>query len=561
MYSKYIKNIKNEYRVLGTLGTTGRTLLIEQIKSFKQYVAKLNDEIKTDKDQEAFLNEITFGVNEQYPELMHINALNFKDFNDENHPTIITNFMEKGSLENNFHILEKKQKYIILLSIANCLNFLHKNKVMHLNLHPNNILLDPQYYPRITDYYGYKTHKLSEKIDNKIGLSLYIAPEVISDKKFGPKADVYSYGIIAFEIITNDRSFTDIAKKYENFDDIPKNILPNLLLIKNENLRNIIMKCLSTDPKDRPSFDEILESLGDDLIKDDMGVETRDIESYYNFQCLEKATKGDPDAMNRIGCMRDYAKAKLDQILFFYDGAIEKGNNKAMFNKSSMLYFGRNCEKNIDEALELMKMAIENHNSYAMLNFGCMNFYGVHVPRDTEEGLYYLKAAVKNKNPHAMKELGEIYLFGYSVPKNVTKGIQLLEQAADMKVVSALITLAKTYRDGDDVPKNIDEAIRLLKRAIKIYSNEAKCVLADIYAYEDSVKNEKEALRLLDEAIKDNCPEADYRKQNLLNHKRSPYLDSNFIYVTYVDFFDGLNIDKPKRHHIACLKKSDFQQG
>lgn len=157
MYSKYIKNIKNEYSIIRPLGPTGNTVLVEHIESHKKRVAKIYDEWEADEEQQSFLNEIGFRVSEKYPELIAIKALNFKDFNDENRPTIIIDYMEDGSLEDKFLVLETNQKIIILYSIANCLSFLHSNKISHLNLHPRNILLDPSNFPRITDYYGYKT--------------------------------------------------------------------------------------------------------------------------------------------------------------------------------------------------------------------------------------------------------------------------------------------------------------------------------------------------------------------------------------------------------------------
>lgn len=395
-------------------------------------------------------------------------------------------------------------------------------------------------------------------IDKRIGLSLYMAPEVIYEKKFGPKADIYSFGIIAYEILTNDKSFTDIANNYESFDAVPRNIFPNLSLITNDNLRDMVMKCLSSDPNKRPTTEEIISILDDKKIQKDIGVTFKDFQKYFTFQCLEKAKKNDPEALNRLGCIRDYSKANKDETLHFYDEAIKLGNPRAMFNKSSMLYFGRNCSKDIDEAIKLMKMAVDHNNSNAMTNYGCLLFYGLNVPRDTEDGLYYLNSAKKQNNPFAFLNLGRIYLNGYSVPQNVGRGIQLIEQAANMENTDALVELARIYRRGTYVQKNLDEAIRLLKKAVELYSNEARCLLAEIYVNEESVKNEKEALRLLDEAIEDGCPEA-YRKKDYLERNiKFKDEDGDLIDVCYIDFFDGLPIEKPKNHHIAYLKKKDF---
>ena len=59
MFSKYIRNIKNEFNIIRNLGVTGNTLLVEHKLSHKEFVAKICDELETDEDQQSFLNEMS----------------------------------------------------------------------------------------------------------------------------------------------------------------------------------------------------------------------------------------------------------------------------------------------------------------------------------------------------------------------------------------------------------------------------------------------------------------------------------------------------------------------
>lgn len=169
-----------------------------------------------------------------------------KDFNGNDNPVIWTEyFPESLDKKLNAHYnFSNSEKYFLILGISYGTQFLHLNKIKHLNLKPSNILLDSKNFPRFSDWCNFKIDKFIDNINNNIGLSPYMAPELIKDRHYSLKSDVYSFGLIAFEILTGDKSFTDLHKKFNSFDEIPKGIKPDLSLIQYEPFQNLIMKCL-----------------------------------------------------------------------------------------------------------------------------------------------------------------------------------------------------------------------------------------------------------------------------------------------------------------------------
>ena len=193
-------------------------------------------------------------------------------------PYLVLNYFENRNL---FYYMEKKKDgfdeiyaKIIFKKILEGIQFCHKNNICHLDIKTENILLDSDFNPIIIDF-GLSTESKdsSIKINGVRGTLRYLAPEMISEKKLlilnGVKADIYSLGILLFNLITGKYCFTFanyadnlykyiIEKNYELFWTAVKNNKTNKIL--SDEFKKLYVKMVAKNPNERPSIEDILNT-------------------------------------------------------------------------------------------------------------------------------------------------------------------------------------------------------------------------------------------------------------------------------------------------------------
>lgn len=113
--------------------------------------------------------------------------------------------------------LEWNTRYGIIKGICSGLHFLHEEcRIVHLDLKPQNILLDATMIPKIADFglsrlFGEKKSRTDTV--NRAGTHGYMAPEYINQGLISKKADIFSLGVIIMEIITGRRDYPDVQQE------------------------------------------------------------------------------------------------------------------------------------------------------------------------------------------------------------------------------------------------------------------------------------------------------------------------------------------------------------
>ncbi|RIB27561.1 kinase-like domain-containing protein, partial [Gigaspora rosea] len=153
------------------------------------------------------------------------------------------------------------EKLRLLRTIANGLYSLHSIfKLIHRDFHSGNILIDGTGEPTIADLGLSKPMNASSDKNAIYGVIPYVAPEVLKGGKFTKKSDIYSFGMIIWEVINGCRPFSD--RKHDEYlildildglrPKIPSNILQELIELMN--------KCWHSDPLKRLyKYDDIVE--------------------------------------------------------------------------------------------------------------------------------------------------------------------------------------------------------------------------------------------------------------------------------------------------------------
>ncbi|XP_062229163.1 putative receptor protein kinase ZmPK1 [Phragmites australis] len=151
--------------------------------------------------------------------IYHMNLVRIWGFcSDGPHRMLVSEFVENGSLDKILFctdgspiLLEWKQRFKIALGVAKGLAYLHHEClewVIHCDVKPENILLDKNLEPKITDFGLAKLLNRggSNKSTSRIcGTRGYIAPEWVSSLPITAKVDVYSFGVVLLELLKGAR--------------------------------------------------------------------------------------------------------------------------------------------------------------------------------------------------------------------------------------------------------------------------------------------------------------------------------------------------------------------
>ena len=192
--------------------------LVENQRTKINYVAKMSKSSIDDKEKENFfISQIENYSLIKNPAILPLFGYSKLNFNLKPYPTLIFNYFPNGSLRSIFEKGKQSNipaewttttKYIILLGISLGMKYLHSKELIHLNLNPDNILLDDHFYPRINNFCLTKNpNKQMSEIQKRSAIerTLYSAPEIFSSGRFNKTVDVYSFSLIAYQLITNEK--------------------------------------------------------------------------------------------------------------------------------------------------------------------------------------------------------------------------------------------------------------------------------------------------------------------------------------------------------------------
>jgi|TARA_B110001469_G_scaffold126877_1_gene145766 serine/threonine protein kinase len=120
-------------------------------------------------------------------------------------------------------VFDYNKRILIFKSIINGLDYLHSNNIIHRDLKPSNILFDSNNNIKISDF-GMSIKKHSNTKDtftgsDIFGTYLYCAPEILKDNSYSYKSDIYSIGIILFELLNQFNTIMEKTLEINNIKD------------------------------------------------------------------------------------------------------------------------------------------------------------------------------------------------------------------------------------------------------------------------------------------------------------------------------------------------------
>ena len=157
----------------------------------------------------------------------------------------------------------------IVAQLTHILVNLHREEIIHRDLKPENIMLidrkgDPDFV-KLLDFGIARVQSFSHLTETGqvLGTISYMPPEVVSDAAISPAVDIYSLGIIAYEMLTQQKPFTGdkplstMRKILNDIPPAPMEINPDVP----ERLNKLVLRMIEKNPQDRPDAREVLAIL------------------------------------------------------------------------------------------------------------------------------------------------------------------------------------------------------------------------------------------------------------------------------------------------------------
>ncbi len=193
--------------------------------------------------------------------LTHPNIMNIFDAGvDEDNCYIVMEYVQGGNTQasycNSDNLLPVDKIIEIIFKCAKALDYAHRQGVIHRDIKPSNILFTPEEDVKIGDFsiaHVVSADNTETQVGGVMGSPRYMSPEQLREEEVGVQTDIYSLGIVMYELMTGHQAF-----KAENFSSLVTKILneqpvpmTELRTEIAEELNTILTKAIAKDVNQR----------------------------------------------------------------------------------------------------------------------------------------------------------------------------------------------------------------------------------------------------------------------------------------------------------------------
>mmetsp|Transcript_21197 Transcript_21197/g.63782 ORF Transcript_21197/g.63782 Transcript_21197/m.63782 type:complete len:615 (-) Transcript_21197:1774-3618(-) len=153
----------------------------------------------------------------------------------------------------------------VAVEICRGMDYLHKRKIAHRDLKAANLLMDETGIVKIADFGVARVMDTAGIMTAETGTYRWMAPEVIEHKPYGERADIFSFGILLWELLTGRVPYEDMTPLQAAVGVVQKGLRPSIPPGTPGPLAAVMAACWVRDPESRPSFEQLREQLEDIL--------------------------------------------------------------------------------------------------------------------------------------------------------------------------------------------------------------------------------------------------------------------------------------------------------
>lgn len=181
--------------------------------------------LTNDYELELFKNEARYASIFNHPHIMKI--YNVGEY--EGQPFVSYELLKGKTLK---EVLDERGKLSFdesldyMLQILDGVDTLHEREIIHNDLKPDNLFIISDGTIKIVDF-GIATHSSSREQKETLGSVNYVAPEILTNKKRSFQSDIFSLGVILFELLTGKTPFEGSTSK-EVIDSVIKKNVPSI---------------------------------------------------------------------------------------------------------------------------------------------------------------------------------------------------------------------------------------------------------------------------------------------------------------------------------------------
>ncbi len=243
-------------------GSFGRVFLVSHNETKELYALKTIEKRKilmTYGKLDNIYDEINI-----HSKLYHQNIIKlYNVYEDEETINIIMEYAKEGNL---YHLIKKEKNgfseqksYEFFIQIINAVYYLHSNNIIHRDIKPENILIGDDNKLKLCDF-GWAKELTLENRSTFCGTMEYMAPEIVGSENYDYSVDIWSLGILLYELLFGHSPFNADSNK-----NIIFNIKKHELNYDNENkkisnsCKDLIERLLNENPQKRLRIKDILE--------------------------------------------------------------------------------------------------------------------------------------------------------------------------------------------------------------------------------------------------------------------------------------------------------------